>query len=302
MALASSQLWTLLPPSTPALSPHGHGRCHRIRLRTAFWSFDGAAAILGSCSFGFRGNSLIDASLLWKPGSISRARGRLTTCMAWGGSLAAVRLIIQGKHFELTDAIKGYVEEKIGNAVQNYAHLVREVDARMSVRGGETGRGPKLQRCEVTIFTKKHGVVRAEEESDLMYASIDRVSNVIARKLRKVKEKDGGQGRSSQMRHQPRVAELLSKELTDFVPTVEEKSDDLPAEVVRTKHFEMPPMRPVEALEQLANVGHDFYAFRNAESGEINVLYKRDHGGYGLIVPRNNEPWEKVENGSAKST
>lgn len=218
--------------------------------------------------------------------------------MAWGGTLSAVRLIIQGKHLELTDAIKAYVEDKIGNAVHNQYNLLREVDVRMSVRGGETGKGQRLQRCEVTLFTKKHGVVRAEEESESMYASIDRVSDVISRKLRKIKEKDGGHGRPKQARHQPRLGELLTTEEVEFKPM---EPNDLPDEVVRTKYFEMPPMSSYEALEQMVNVGHDFYAFRNAESGEINILYKRKHGGYGMIVPKNNEPWESRDNGSAKS-
>ncbi|KAI5060317.1 hypothetical protein GOP47_0024737 [Adiantum capillus-veneris] len=246
------------------------------------------------CSFlsGLHGLSLSDPSLSWRPS----LRGRVTTCMTWGGTLASVRLIIQGKHLELTDAIKTYVEDKIGNAVHNQYNLLREVDVRMSVRGGESGRGPKLQRCEVTMFTKKHGVVRAEEESDNMYASIDRVSDVVSRKLRKIKEKDGGHGR---LRHVPKVGELLATEEVEFKP---KEQSDLPDEVVRTKYFEMVPMTSTEALEQLANVGHDFYAFRNAESGEINILYKRKHGGFGLIVPRNNESWEKLDNGATKKS
>lgn len=221
--------------------------------------------------------------------------------MAWGGALAGVRLVIQGKHLELTDAIKQYVEEKVGNAVHNQSALVKEVDVRMSVRGGETGRGGKLQRCEVTLFTKKHGVVRAEEEAESMYASIDRVSDVISRKLRKIKEKDGGHGRPTKSRHSPRIGEVLSDEVVDLDPILGRKPDDLPDEIVRTKYFEMRPMKPLEALEQLVNVGHDFYAFRNVESGEINILYKRTHGGYGIIVPRNEEAWE-AGNGVSKSS
>jgi len=221
---------------------------------------------------------------------IGASNGRVI--MAWGGTLASVRLIIQGKHMELTDAIKQYVEEKVGNAVHNQSALVKEVDVRMSVRGGETGRGGKLQRCEVTLYTKKHGVVRSEEEAESMYASIDRVSDVISRKLRKIKEKDGGHGRPTKSRHSPRISEVLSDEVVDLAPILDKTPDDLPDEVVRTKYFEMRPMKPLEALEQLVNVGHDFYAFRNVESGEINILYKRTHGGYGIIVPRNDESWE----------
>lgn len=236
----------------------------------------------------------------------THSRGQIN-CTLWSGPLSSVRLIIQGKNFQLTDAVKAYVEEKVGNAVQKHATLVREVDIRLSIRGGEIGKGPKIRRCEVTIFTKKHGVVRAEEEAETIYASIDIVSDIIRRKLRKIKEKDGGHGRPSKMRKQPKLGELLSTELLDqeVNDILDEEADDLAdvkdtryegidlsEEVVRTKYFEMPPMTPEEALEQLMNVDHDFYAFRNTKSGEINVLYKRKHGGYGLIVPKNNERWE----------
>ncbi|CAI5525869.1 unnamed protein product [Closterium sp. Naga37s-1] len=214
--------------------------------------------------------------------------------MAWGGALAAVRLIVQGKHMELTDSIRAYVEEKVGHAVNNHSALCREVDVRLSVRGGDSNtKGPRQQRCEVTIFTKKHGVLRAEEEAESAYAAIDKVSDVVSRKLRKIKEKDGGQGRSWQMRNAQKLGEMLPETPVDITPILNRQTSDLPDEVVRTKYFEMAPMSTYEALEQLVNVDHDFYAFRNGDSGEINILYKRKHGGYGVIIPRTEEPATK---------
>lgn len=223
---------------------------------------------------------------------------RPVTTAAWSGSLAAVRLIVQGKHMELTDSLRQYVEEKVGHGVSNHSAMVREVDVRLSVRGGDVGKGPKQQRCEVTIFTKKHGVVRAEEEAESAYAAIDKVSDVITRKLRKIKEKDGGHGRTWQMRNAQKLGEMLPATPVDLDPIINRKPSDLPDEIVRTKYFEMPPMVVEEALENLVNLGHDFYAFRDSRSGEVNILYKRQHGGYGIIVPRSSEKWEDA----AKST
>ncbi|KAH9317356.1 hypothetical protein KI387_019125, partial [Taxus chinensis] len=210
-------------------------------------------------------------------------------CMVWDGPLSSVRLIMQGRNFKLSDAVKSYVEDKVGNAIHHFAHLVREVDVRLSLLGGEFGKGPKLSRCEVTLFTKKHGVVRVEREAESTYASIDIVSGIIKRKLRKIKEKD------LDIAHRPlKLRELreIYPEPVDIDKMIDKEPDDFSDEVVRTKYFEMPPMTAEEALEQLVNVDHDFYAFRNTESGEINIIYKRKHGGYGLIIPKNNERWE----------
>lgn len=210
--------------------------------------------------------------------------------MAWSGTLAAVRLIVQGKHMQMTDSIKAYIEEKIGHAVKNHVALVREVDVRCSLRGGHVGKGQKQQRCEVTIYTKKHGVVRAEEEDITLYAAIDEVAALVARKLRKIKEKDGGKGRTWQMQS------FSDTETVEDLGIPEGLSEDEIEDigVVRRKEFEMYPMTVEDALDQLLNLGHEFFVFKEISSGEINVLYKRVHGGYGLIVPQKASPWEKI--------
>ncbi|OMO95078.1 Ribosomal protein S30Ae/sigma 54 modulation protein [Corchorus capsularis] len=220
----------------------------------------------------------------------------LTVRMSWDGPLSSVKLIIQGKNLELTDSVKLHVEEKVGKAVQKHSHLVREVDVRLSVRGGELGKGPRIRRCEVTLFTKKHGVVRAEEDAETVYASIDLVSSILQRKLRKIKEKVSDHGRHMKGFNRLKVREPVVVPVDDDIePVPEQEDDDYIDEIVRTKYFEMPPLTVSEAVEQMELVDHDFYAFRNEETGEINILYKRKAGGYGIIIPKGNGKAEKLE-------
>ncbi|KAJ7959433.1 ribosome-binding factor PSRP1, chloroplastic [Quillaja saponaria] len=167
---------------------------------------------------------------------------------------------------------------------------------RLSVRGGEFGKGPRIPRCEVTLFTKKHGAVRAEEDAETVYGSIDLVSSIIQRKLRKIKEKESDHGRHMKGFSRLKVREPMELEVQDEVETAPQGEDnELINEIVRTKYFDMPPLTVSEAIEQLENVDHDFYGFQNEETGEVNIVYKRKAGGYGLIVPKAGGKAKKLE-------
>ena len=189
-----------------------------------------------------------------------------------------MKLVIQGKNIEITDAIREYVHQKIEKAVCHFQTLTTEVDVHLSV-----ARNPRInpkQTAEVTIYANG-AVVRAEESSENLYASIDLVANKIARQLRKFKEK-----RQEKQQAPVKTAEVVADQFVS--PTlVSDRAPELPTEVVRMKYFAMPPMTIAQALEQLDLVDHDFYMFRNIETGEINVIYERNHGGYGVIQPRN---------------
>lgn len=199
-----------------------------------------------------------------------------------------MKLVIHGKNIEITDAIREYVHQKIEKAVNHFQNLTTEVDVHLSV-----ARNPRInpnQAAEVTIYANG-SVIRAEESSESLYASIDLVADKIARQLRKYKErrqdkKTHAQPKTEVGMEQPVVSDLIG-----------DRTPELPSEVVRTKYFAMPRRTIEEALEQLQLVGHDFYMFRNAETGEINVIYERNHGGYGVIQPRNGNAHNNSKNG-----
>lgn len=201
-----------------------------------------------------------------------------------------MKLVIHGKNIEITDGIREYVNQKIEKAVNHFQNLTTEVDVHLSV-----ARNPRInpkQAAEVTIFANGT-VIRAEESSDNLYASIDLVADKIARKLRKYKER-----RLEKKTQTPVKTAIAIEEQPVDTNLVGDRTPELPSEVVRNKYFAMPPMTIEEALEQLQLIDHDFYMFRNSETGEINTIYERKHhGGYGVIQPRNGNGHTNNKNG-----
>ena len=201
-----------------------------------------------------------------------------------------MKLVIHSKNIEVTDAIREYVQQKIEKAVSHFQNLTNEVDVHLSV-----ARNPRIsttrQAAEVTIYANG-SVIRAEESSESLYSSIDLVADKIARQLRKYKEKRQDKKTHTQLKASVAVEEQV---VTDLIG---DRTPELPSEVVRTKYFAMPAMAIAAALEQLQLVDHDFYMFRNAETGEINVIYERNHGGFGVIQPRNGHGNTNSNNGT----
>lgn len=200
---------------------------------------------------------------------------------------ASTKVIVQGRHLEITDSIREYAEEKINKAVAHFdQHDVREVDVRCSSRGGADKKTPggALQKTEVTVYTR-NGIIRSEEEADDLYASIDAVSDKLERKLRKVKEK--------KISKRPKHNKNAPKAQTDAIVEEMQAADEALAdesmdyeEIVREKFHPVRKCTVYEAAEEMENLGHTFFAFRNvAQGNEVNVVYKRDAGGYGVIVP-----------------
>jgi len=188
-----------------------------------------------------------------------------------------MKLIIQGKNIKITESVHEYVNQKIGKAIHHFKELTTKADVKLSAP--VNSKKQPQQITEVTIYA--HGtVIRAKENHENLYTSIDLVADKLARQLQKYKD-----------RRQRRIhgKDILDRDTDQpLVPTdlAGDRAPKLPAKVVRNKFFAMPPMSIQEALDCLQLIDHDFYMFRNAETGEINVIYERNHGGYGVIQPR----------------
>lgn len=198
-----------------------------------------------------------------------------------------MKLLIQGNNITVTNAIHDYVQQKLEKAVKHFQSITTKVDVHLSV--ARNARVNDKHKAEVTVYANGT-VIRAQEGSENLYASIDLVADKIARQLRKYKEKL----QYNKTHLQPKTGEIV-EESAAIGDLIGDRQAKLPSEVVRMKYFAMPPMTTEEALEHLQMVDHDFYMFNNILTNEINVIYKRNHGGYGVIQPRN--PQENGHNG-----
>lgn len=173
-----------------------------------------------------------------------------------------MRYKITGRNIEITEGLRTAVEEKIGK-LERYFTQDAEAIVTMSVT-------KERQKIEVTIPVKGH-IIRAEQESDDMYVSIDLVEEIIERQIKKYKAK----------LIDKKQAAMAFSDL--FIQEEYEAADDVRIEKV--KKFAMKPMDAEEACVQMELSGHSFYVFLNSETEQVNVVYKRKGNTYGLIEP-----------------
>ena len=176
-----------------------------------------------------------------------------------------MNFIISGKNINVTPSLKDAIESKLSK-LEKYFTPETEIIVTLSVE-------KERQKIEVTIPVKGH-IIRSEQVSDDMYVSIDLVEEVIERQLRKHKNK-------LVARSQGAGGNDFKKE---FIESDKDASDD-EVKIVRTKRFGIKPMFPEDACVQMELLGHSFFVFHNAESDEVNVVYKRKDGSFGLIEP-----------------
>ena len=173
-----------------------------------------------------------------------------------------MRITITGRNIELTEGLKAAVEEKLSKLEKFFAPD-NNVFVTLSVE-------KERQKIEVTIPIKGH-IIRSEQVSNDMYVSIDLVEEIIERQLKKYKNKLVDKQQAGSFFKQ----EFIEKDYMD--------EEDV--KIIRTKKFDIKPMYPEDACVQMELLGHNFFVFRNAETDEVNVVYKRKGNTFGLIEP-----------------
>ncbi len=177
--------------------------------------------------------------------------------------MSTIRINISGKNLEITQALRGYVEKKVAK-LEKYLNDNQTFSAEVMLR---TERG--IHIAEVTMNLS--GIMlRGEGKTGDMYTSIDAAVDRIERQFNKYKSK------LSRRIHGPKLGEMQT-------PAQGEAGDSHEPRIVRTKRFALKPMDVEEAVMQMELLGHDFFVFRDADTGDVSVVYKRRDGNYGLI-------------------
>lgn len=171
-----------------------------------------------------------------------------------------MKFVITGRKVEVTDALKEKVIKKLGK-LDKFFHEDTEAHITLSVQ-------KERQIVEVTIFQKGF-IFRAEEANHDMYASIDKVVDVLERQIRKNKTKITKKLKEN-------AFESFENEKSDII-------DENKFDVVKTKRFSIKPMDIEEAILQMNMLGHTFFMFTNSKNGDVNVVYKRNDGNYGIL-------------------
>jgi putative sigma-54 modulation protein len=184
-----------------------------------------------------------------------------------------MKLIIHGRNIEMTDRLREYVEKKVSR-LDRYMSDITEARVELST---ESARSAEHRKVAQLTLRAKGKLLRAEERTDDIFASIDTMINKMHRQIARYKGKRRDRGRGRSVEELPLPDESYAE--------YEEEDDELSPRIVRIKRFDMAPMDEEEAVEQMELLSHDFFVFFNISDDGVNVLYRRRDGDYGLIQP-----------------
>jgi len=190
-----------------------------------------------------------------------------------------MQVTVTGRNIELTPALKTYLLDKLERSQKHFDHDLA-ITALLSV-----AKNPSVAHCQTAEVTVKlnGSMIRGEESTANMYASIDLVADKIERQLRKYKTRYYQHKVHRKDDQEP--VDVGAQADNDAVISKEIDSETFKPKIVRSKRFPLKPMNPEEACKHMDLLGHDFYMFINSDTDQVNTVYHRRDGNYGLIEP-----------------
>lgn len=187
-----------------------------------------------------------------------------------------MQLTVHGRNVEVTELIHNYVDKRV-NRLERYLPQMKEIRAELTQR--ETRSNNDRYTAQITVWADGQ-ILRAEESTSDIFASIDTAIDKMAKQVRRFK------GRRYGSKRRASAAVSMEAEMTDpIVQPSEEEVETAAGQILRRKEFIVEPMNEEEALEQMELLGHDFFIFFNPEVNAINVIYRRRDENYGLLQP-----------------
>jgi putative sigma-54 modulation protein len=188
-----------------------------------------------------------------------------------------MQLLVHGRNVEITDWIREYVQKKVGKLER---YLSQVSDARVELSHNSARAANDRYTAQVTFWANGQ-ILRAEESTSDIFASIDAVADKMAQQVRRFK------GRRYQTRRRASAAASAEAQIAaTLIEEVPEEEEEELGHIIRRKEFVLEPMNEEEALAQMLLLGHDFFVYYDIEAQGINVIYRRRDGQYGLLQPR----------------
>ena len=177
-----------------------------------------------------------------------------------------MELTITGKNMQINDRIREYVEKK-ASKLDRYLNNIDDASLELTRSSAKSAEDRHIAQLTVRV---KGSILRAEERAADVFTAFDAVLDKMYRQIVRYKTRRRPRGRIQE---------------EDLMPPLEEYEEEAARQIVRTKRFLVLPMDEEEAAEQMELLGHDFFLFLNTGTGELNIIYRRRDGDYGLIEP-----------------
>ncbi len=198
-----------------------------------------------------------------------------------------MKISIHGDGIRISEALDSYTRSKV-DKLDRYLPNISNVGVELAII--RTHRGADLAIAQITVKHARGAILRAEERMgidnrDTIRLAINKAVDKLHRQIDRFKSKRKSKNQKIREKYRATVAELTLAEDLPKISAGEAEEPDALEQVFRRKQVEMMPMNEEEAIEQLELLDHSFYMFMNADSEQVNVLYRRDNGGYGILVP-----------------